>query len=45
LLFSNFNLYRYVMEDMSAALRRISPSVSEKDVERHLEWLAEFGST
>ena len=33
------------MEDMSQALRRISPSVSKEDVERHLEWLHEFGST
>ena len=33
------------MDDMSEALRRISPSVSKEDVERHLEWLHEFGST
>lgn len=33
------------MEDMNEALKRISPSVSKEDVERHLEWLAEFGST
>jgi katanin p60 ATPase-containing subunit A1 len=33
------------MSDMTQALRRISPSVSKEDVERHLEWLAEFGST
>jgi katanin p60 ATPase-containing subunit A1 len=32
------------MEDMSQALKRISPSVSKEDVERHLEWLREFGS-
>ena len=33
------------MLDMSEALKRVSPSVSKEDVERHLEWLAEFGST
>ena len=33
------------MEDMREALKRISPSVSKEDVERHMEWLAEFGST
>jgi|TARA_B110000977_G_scaffold118608_1_gene153034 katanin p60 ATPase-containing subunit A1 len=33
------------MDDMQEALRRISPSVSKEDVERHLEWLSEFGST
>ena len=33
------------MSDMTQALRRISPSVSKEDVERHMEWLAEFGST
>jgi len=33
------------MDDLNEALKRISPSVSAADVERHLEWLAEFGST
>ena len=33
------------MEDMNEALKRIQPSVAREDVERHLEWLAEFGST
>ena len=33
------------MDDMNEALKRISPSVAREDVERHLEWLAEFGST
>jgi katanin p60 ATPase-containing subunit A1 len=32
------------MEDMSEALKRVNPSVSEVDVKRHLDWLAEFGS-
>jgi katanin p60 ATPase-containing subunit A1 len=31
--------------DMDAALRRVSSSVRSADVERHQEWLEEFGST
>ena len=31
--------------DMDAALDRVSSSVRGSDIERHLEWLREFGST
>ena len=33
------------MEDFEVALKKISPSVSSGDIERHEKWKAEFGSS
>ena len=31
-------------EDFAQALRRVQPSVSDKDIAKHEQWKAEFGS-
>ena len=34
-----------VQEDLTQALGRVSSSVGAGDIDKHLQWLAEFGST